>query len=220
MRNDFQSNYLAHHGILGMHWGKRNGPPYPLGSKDHSASEKKAGWKKSLSGGKIVKKNKKVYVPSDQISKERKPIKVYTKAGVKLEVRDDESSKMAKFLARHSKTIADEQAKTRIMSIYLEDKKIGDLQLYKESKDSMNGVWLGVDKKERGNGYASAVMDAWIKYAKENNYKQLTLEVPADSPDARHIYEKKGFIAGKVIDTGDVWGGSLTEMKLDLTKKK
>ena len=21
---------LAHHGILGMHWGKRNGPPYPL----------------------------------------------------------------------------------------------------------------------------------------------------------------------------------------------
>lgn len=24
--------FLEHHGILGMHWGKRNGPPYPLGS--------------------------------------------------------------------------------------------------------------------------------------------------------------------------------------------
>ena len=39
---------LMHHGILGMKWGKKNGPPYPLGASDHSASEKKAGWRKSL----------------------------------------------------------------------------------------------------------------------------------------------------------------------------
>lgn len=39
---------LAHFGILGMKWGKRNGPPYPLADKDHSASEKKAGWRQSL----------------------------------------------------------------------------------------------------------------------------------------------------------------------------
>jgi hypothetical protein len=51
MRNDFESNYLAHHGILGMKWGKKNGPPYPLGASDHSAVEKKAGWRKSLGGG-------------------------------------------------------------------------------------------------------------------------------------------------------------------------
>lgn len=51
MRNDFESNYLMHHGILGQKWGKKNGPPYPLGASDHSASEKKAGWKKSLGGG-------------------------------------------------------------------------------------------------------------------------------------------------------------------------
>jgi hypothetical protein len=48
MRNDFESNYLMHHGILGMKWGHKNGPPYPLDAKDHSSSEKKAGWMKSL----------------------------------------------------------------------------------------------------------------------------------------------------------------------------
>lgn len=40
--------YLYHHGILGQRWGKRNGPPYPLDGESHSASEKRAGWKKSL----------------------------------------------------------------------------------------------------------------------------------------------------------------------------
>lgn len=43
--------HLAHHGILGQKWGKRNGPPYPLGASSHSASERKAGWRKSLDRG-------------------------------------------------------------------------------------------------------------------------------------------------------------------------
>lgn len=43
-----QDKILIHHGIRGQRWGSRNGPPYPLDSEDHSASEKKAGWRKSL----------------------------------------------------------------------------------------------------------------------------------------------------------------------------
>lgn len=33
--------YLAHHGIRGQRWGKRNGPPYPLSGGDYSETEKR-----------------------------------------------------------------------------------------------------------------------------------------------------------------------------------
>ena len=71
--NDYR-NYLAHHGILGMHWGKRFGPPYPLGSGDHSVSEKKAGWRKSLGGGRNEEeygRKKSIKKPSDISSANR-----------------------------------------------------------------------------------------------------------------------------------------------------
>lgn len=47
-RNYVQNDQLEHHGILGQKWGRRQGPPYPLDAGDHSAAEKKAGWRKSL----------------------------------------------------------------------------------------------------------------------------------------------------------------------------
>lgn len=107
---------------------------------------------------------------------------------------------------------------TKNFEIKIGNKRIGDLELYQETPDSVNVVWLGVDSKRRGNGYATATLMAAAHECKERGYKTMTLEVPGDSPDARHIYEKLGFVAGKqVSDDDDVWGG-LTSMKMDLTK--
>ena len=57
-KKTMKTNQLYHHGIFGQKWGKRNGPPYPIGASDHSASEKKAGWRKSLNNGRQKEYNK------------------------------------------------------------------------------------------------------------------------------------------------------------------
>lgn len=75
MRNDFESNYLMHHGILGQKWGSKNGPPYPLDEGDHSAREKKAGWIKSLAGAandhKKKKQRKKALKKAQEVRKQK-----------------------------------------------------------------------------------------------------------------------------------------------------
>ena len=42
------SDELYHHGIQGMHWGQRNGPPYPLKDGAHSPEEKRASYAKKI----------------------------------------------------------------------------------------------------------------------------------------------------------------------------
>lgn len=78
MKNDFASNYLAHHGILGMKWGQRNGPPYPLNESDKSVAEKKG--VKAVSSASVenvkksIKKTKNI-LKSDSGSRKSKALK-------------------------------------------------------------------------------------------------------------------------------------------------
>lgn len=47
---------LQHHGILGQRWGKRNGPPYPLGGGDYTQAERRAIYKKRKQPNSIYNK--------------------------------------------------------------------------------------------------------------------------------------------------------------------
>lgn len=55
-----RSSYLAHHGIKGMHWGARNGPPYPLDYSSHTVEQKRKNAKSTIDGDPdtTVKKSK------------------------------------------------------------------------------------------------------------------------------------------------------------------
>lgn len=50
---DLTDEFLEHHGILGQKWGKRNGPPYPLGSDESTGKRLKS------SKGGIIERHKK-----------------------------------------------------------------------------------------------------------------------------------------------------------------
>ena len=58
---------LSHHGIEGQKWGVRNGPPYPLGSGDHSKAELRAMRKENKDNYKSVKRAYTTLKPSSAL---------------------------------------------------------------------------------------------------------------------------------------------------------
>lgn len=71
---------IKHHGILGQRWGKKNGPPYPLGADDHSALERKL--KKSRSSSNNNKKPKKASQRKQEDQRKSKGSKLKTDGGI------------------------------------------------------------------------------------------------------------------------------------------
>lgn len=127
---------------------------------------------------------------------------------------------IAKGLARVSPKIA--KAQKNFYSYDIRDdknNKVGYAELERQKNGKvLYGNWINVDKKHRGKGHAQRAMDMLIREGKKDKYERFDLEVPGDSKDARHIYEKYGFKAGKKISDDDIWGG-LTKMSRPLAKK-
>ncbi|QFG13620.1 acetyltransferase [Arthrobacter phage Shepard] len=160
----------------------------------------------------------------DDAPKPKKTIKLRTesrsvklKDGSKLILSGDKTPLPARLLAKVSPRIRKNIETSENFTLKSSDgKTVGNMFLYQKKSDELNVAWVEVNPKHRGKGYASAAMQGAVDLAKDKNLKKVTLEVPGNSPDARHIYEKMGFKAGKQISSsGDMWGG-LTEMQLDL----
>lgn len=205
------TDYLYHHGIKGMKWGVKNGPPYPLNKDDYSRAER-------IAANKVrARSSKREQYDVDKHRAFDETVIAKTKHGEDVQITSVPSSRIVKFLAAHNRKMRTEAEKTRNYTISASGKRVGDLQLYKESNESMNVVWVGIDDSARGKGYATAVMIGAIEQARRAGCTQVTLEVPGSSPDARHIYEKLGFVAQEQISSDDdMWGG-LTSMRLDIS---
>lgn len=60
--NDYDKDYLVHHGILGQKWGQQNGPPYPLDKSQKTVTELKNAARTAIS----VVRNKKKQIQRNQ----------------------------------------------------------------------------------------------------------------------------------------------------------
>ena len=143
--------------------------------------------------------------------------KVYSKHGVEVSLQKQPTSLIAKAMGKISKKSREYQEKSDFMDVKVGGKTVGDLQLYREDKKSINVVWVSINEGHEGRGYGKAVMQAVVDHAKKQGLDKVTLEVPGVSPNARHIYESLGFEATKVLSENDAWGG-LTAMELKLKK--
>lgn len=140
---------LYHHGILGMHWGRRNGPPYPLSAGKHSASEKKAGWRKSLK-----KSNKK-----DDIKDRKTETKEYS------EHPDDKYMDSRKFgtqdLDRLTQRFNSERAfNTALREKLTSENMLDEARLKSMSRRDRQELFLELERMETDAAYNRAVRNA------------------------------------------------------------
>ena len=64
----------------------------------------------------------------------------------------------------------------------------------------MDGIF--VSKQARGQGIGSALLSALKSQAQSEGFKQVRLDVIDTNPRARALYERHGFIAGKITNLG------------------
>jgi RimJ/RimL family protein N-acetyltransferase len=146
-------------------------------------------------------------------SEKKQPKAILThkfKSGDSVSIYEQPPSAVARLISRMSPKYADGVDKFKTFAFKDKDgKNVGNGSFDRTSKDELYLNWISVKPKYRGKGYASAAMKGVIKYAQNEGIKKLTLEVPGNAPDARHIYEKLGFKADGTMlgEKGDIWGG-------------
>lgn len=179
--------FLEHHQILGAKWGVMNGPPYPLGSGDHSSSEKKAaeaaGIKVGSDSGEgsienVQKKKKKA--PAQ--NKPKKELTPEEKRDAALEAaRQGDKKKITKYMDQLStEELRDAQARSQ-MKDSLTKKDPQDQKLSKAEMEKQEAIRSG--DKEKVRQYADQMSYAELAEAmdKIDLTARLNFEPPPPS---------------------------------------
>jgi ribosomal protein S18 acetylase RimI-like enzyme len=85
--------------------------------------------------------------------------------------------------------------KSTTFEAWLDHTLIGLLAIYLNDRINRAGFISSVSLRNdyTGTGIASALMDNCIKYARQQDFKEINLEVHKDNDKAIHLYEKLGF---------------------------
>lgn len=166
----FDKDYLEHHQILGAKWGKKNGPPYPLGSGDHSSAEKKAA---AAAGVKVGKDSGKGSI--DNVKKKKKaPLTEEEKRLKAEEARlKGDSKNINKYMDKlTTDELRDAQTRAQIKKSLSEEKQS------KAEKDKREAMLSG--DKEKVKEYATKMTYNELTEAmnKVNLMQQLNYEPP------------------------------------------
>ena len=78
--------------------------------------------------------------------------------------------------------------------VYILNNEILGFIIYEYIYDRIELDYIYVDKEKRGIGIANILMNQMIGFAKENNIKNITLEVNKNNFSAISLYKKYGFI--------------------------
>lgn len=167
-----------------------------------------------------VRKDKQTY-PIKRLGPDH--LEVTTRSGEKLTLTQNKVGAIGRGLAKISSRYRESLAHGAMLTISKADgTKVGEASLnHRRKQDELYLNWVGINKKHRGQGYASSVLSAAEEFGKELGVKRMLLEVPGNSPDARHIYSKMGFESTNRFfgTTNDIWGG-LEEMEYRFDKAK
>ena len=196
MRNDYESNYLAHHGILGMKWGQRNGPPYPLAAKMHSAAEKAAGWRKSLAEKSAAKKKKKKQQKALEKARQARIANIQKEKEKKQYEEDKEKalkSGKASEILKYKGDLTNDQLQKAVSRLDWE-KKLSDLS-DKEVKDGWDKMDDIMKKADKVTNYVKSGT---------NLYKAIEEAIkPFKKKDEKTIEEERKEKIQKIIDSRD-----------------
>lgn len=166
----FDKDYLEHHQILGAKWGKKNGPPYPLGSGDHSSSEKKAA---AAAGVKVGKDSGKGSIENVK-KKKKSPLTEEEKRLKAEEARlKGDSKNINKYMDKlTTDELRDAQTRAQIKKSLSEEKQS------KAEKDKRDAMLSG--DKEKVKEYATKMTYNELTEAmnKVNLMQQLNYEPP------------------------------------------
>lgn len=163
-------DYLEHHGVDGQRWGKRRGPPYPLGSEDKAKNRQSAKQKRAAEKRKkeIAKTKKRIAKQEkEKAKKQEKETKKSLKERMELEKKKEKYSKTPKSLYVHRELFTYDEISEALKKFDWESKMLDAMD--RDFTRSKNTVKNFADYTGSVVRIANNLVDGYDTIAKLNN---------------------------------------------------